>query len=141
MIDSLMAGCGGSTPTAPTPVVQTDNFTGTLQPLSADFKTFTIAYTQGTSDLSITVNSLMTVADAKPVTGITIGIGVGSLSGSACVLQLQTPVAALGQELFAPSGASAGTYCVQIYDCPTGTSGCASTLTEPVTYSLTVKHY
>src|SRR5215212_2001002 len=49
-----------------------------------------------------------------------------------CALQVQQPVAALAQELFAPSGASAGSYCVQIYDCPTGTTGCTSMLTEPV---------
>lgn len=135
----MIAGCGGS-PAAPTPVVKTDNFTGTLQPLGVDFKTFTIE-AAGTTDLSITVNSLATVAAGTPVTGITIGLGVGTISGGVCSLQVQTPVAALAQELFAPNGASAGTYCVEIYDCPTGATGCTSTLTEPVTYSMTVKHY
>ena len=134
------AGCGGS-PTAPTPVAKTETLTGTLQPLGIDFKTFTIAYAQGTTDLSVTVNSLSTVAGSTPVTGITIGVGIGTVSGAACSLQLQTPVATLGQELFAPNGASAGTYCVQIYDCPTGATGCTSMLTEPVTYTMTVKHY
>ena len=134
------AGCGGS-PTAPTPVAKIENFTGTLQPLGIDFKTFIIAYAQGTTDLSVTVNSLSTVAGSTPVTGITIGVGIGTVSGATCSLQLQTPVATLGQELFAPNGASAGTYCVQIYDCPTGATGCTSMLTEPVTYTMTVKHY
>ena len=133
------AGCGGS-PAAPTPVAKTDTFTGTLQPLGSDFKIFTIA-AQGTTDLSITVNTLTTVAASAPVTGITIGVGVGSVSGTICALQVQNPAAVLGQELFAPSGAVAGTYCVQIFDCPTGSTGCASTLTEPVNYSMTVKHY
>jgi hypothetical protein len=133
-------GCGGS-PTAPTPVAKTENLTGTLQPLGIDFKTFTITYAQGTSDLSVTVNSLSTVAGATPVTGITIGVGVGTVSGATCSLQLQTPVATLGQELFAPNGASAGTYCVQVFDCPTGSTGCTSMLTEAVTYTVTVKHY
>ena len=96
---------------------------------------------QGTSDLSVTVNSLTTVANATPVTGITIGIGFGTVSGSTCAAQIQAPAAPLTQELFAPNGASAGAYCVQIYDCPTGTTGCTSTLTEAVTYSMTVKHY
>jgi hypothetical protein len=136
----INAACGGS-PTAPTPVATTDTFTGTLQPLGIDFKTFIIAYTQGTSDLSVTVNSLSTAAGSTPVTGITIGVGVGTVSGTTCSLQLQTPVAALGQELLAPNGASAGTYCVEIFDCPTGSTGCTSTLTEPVTYSMTVKHF
>jgi hypothetical protein len=133
------AGCGGS-PDAPTPVAKTDTFTGTLQPLGSDFKLFTIT-AQGTTDLSITINTLTTVAASTPVTGITIGVGVGSVSGATCALQVQNPAAVLGQELFAPSGAAAGTYCVQIFDCPTGSTGCASTLTEPVTYSMTVKHY
>jgi hypothetical protein len=137
---SLLTGCGG-TPAAPTPVLNTETFTGTLQPLGIDFKTFIIAFTQSPTDLSVSVNSLTTVAGSTPVTGITIGVGVGSVSGTTCALQLQTPVATLGQELFAPNGASAGTYCVQIYDCPTGSTGCTSTLTEAVTYTMTVKHY
>jgi hypothetical protein len=136
----LGSGCGGS-PTAPTPVAKTETFTGTLQPATADFKTFSIAYAQGTSDLSITVNSLVTVANSTPVTGITIGVGVGTISGAICALQVQNVAATLGQELFAPNGASAGSYCVQIFDCPPGAPSCTSMLTEPVTYALTVKHY
>ena len=115
--------------------------TGTLQPLGTDFKTFTIAFSQAPTDVSVTVNSLSTVASATPVTGVTIGVGFGVVSGSACSMQIQTPTATLSQELFAPNGASAGTYRVQIFDCPTGTSNCSSTLTEAVTYTMTVKHY
>lgn len=133
--------CNSSNPTAPTPVLQTETFTGTLQPLGLDVKTFAVVYVQSTTDLSVIVNSLTTVASSTPVTGITIGVGFGALSGSTCSLQIQTPVATLGQELFAPNGASPGTYCVQIFDCPTGATGCTSTLTEAVTYSMTVKHY
>jgi hypothetical protein len=134
-----LAGCGSAT--APDPVIKTEAFSGTLEPLGMDFKTFSIAYTQGTTDLSVTIDSLKKVSDGSAVTGITIGIGFGSVSGATCALQIQQPAAALAQELFAPNGASAGTYCVQIYDCPTGTTGCSSTLTEPVTYAMTVKHY
>ena len=65
---------------------------------------------QASSDLSVTVDSLKTVAASTPVTGITIGIGFGAVSGSTCSLQIQTPTAALATELFAPNGASAGTY-------------------------------
>jgi hypothetical protein len=139
LLFSLAAACGS--PTAPTPTLQTENFSGTLQPLGLDFKTFSIGYTQGATDLSITVNGLTTVANATPVTGITIGIGLGAVSASSCVLQIQAPAATLGQELFAPNGASAGSYCVQIFDCPTGATGCTPTLTEAVNYTMTVKHY
>jgi hypothetical protein len=134
-------GCGDSNPAAPTPVQQTEIFTGTLQPLGVDFKTFTIAYSQAPTDLSVTVTSLTTVANATPVTGITIGISFGTVSGSTCAPQIQAPMAPLNQELFAPNGASAGSYCVQISDCPTGATGCTSTLTEAVTYAMTVKHF
>jgi len=137
---ALVASCNKN-PAAPTPVLQTETFTGTLQPLGTDVKTFTVAYTQGATDLSVIINSLTTEAGSTAVTGITLGIGFGAPSGSTCSLQVQTPVATLGQELFAPNGAQPGSYCVQIFDCPTGTSGCSSTLSEAVTYSMTVKHY
>ena len=103
---AVAAGCGSAT--APSPTQLTETFTGTLQPLGTDFKTFTIVYTQASSDLSVTVDSLKTVAASTPVTGITIGIGFGAVSGSSCSLQIQTPTAALATELFAPNGASAG---------------------------------
>jgi hypothetical protein len=136
----LVSSCGG-TPNEPDPVQQTETFTGTLQPLGIDYKTFTIAYARGTSDLSVTITSLSTVANSTAVTGITIGIGFGTVSGTTCSMQIQAPAANLSQELFAPNGASAGAYCVQIFDCPTGTANCSSTLVEPVNYSMTVKHY
>jgi hypothetical protein len=138
---ALVTSCNSDSPTAPSPVLQTETFTGTLQPLGIDFKTFAVAFTQSSTDLSVIVNTLTTVAGSTPVTGITIGVGFGSVTGSTCSLQVQTPVANLGQELFAPNGASPGGYCVQIFDCPTGATGCTSQLTEAVTYSMTVKHY
>jgi hypothetical protein len=30
---------------------------------------------------------------------------------------------------------------VQIFDCPPGTENCESVLTEPVTYSMSVRHF
>jgi hypothetical protein len=136
---AVSTACGSSTPVTPTPVQQTETFTGTLQPLGVDFKPFTIA-SQNAADLSVTINSLTTAAGGTPVTGITVGVGFGTLSNGSCVLQVSSTAAPLGQELFVQNGASAGSYCVEIFDCPTGTAGCTSTLTEPVTYSMTVKH-
>jgi hypothetical protein len=93
------------------------------------------------TDLSVTVHSLTTIAGGTPITGVTIGIGFGTVSGTTCAMQIFTPAAPLGQELFAPNGASAGSYCVQIFDCPPGTENCESVLTEPVTYSMSVRHF
>jgi hypothetical protein len=140
LLSGLLSSCGGS-PSQPDPVLRTETFTGTLQPLGTDFKTFTIVYAQGTSDLSVNVTSLSTVANSTPVTGITIGIGFGTVSGATCSMQIQAPAASLSTELFAPNGASAGSYCVSIYDCPEGTANCTSTLPEAVNYAMTVKHY
>jgi hypothetical protein len=118
--------------TLPSPVLVTEVFNGTLQPLGTDFKTFTINYTQSSTDLSVTVNSLSTVANMTPLT-VTIGIGFGVVSGNACQVQISNSTATVGQELFAPSGASAGTYCVEIFD--------VNTLSEATNYQMTVKHY
>ena len=38
--------------------------TGTLQPLGIDFKPFSIAYTQGTTDLSVIIESLKSAASS-----------------------------------------------------------------------------
>jgi len=139
---AFVTSCGGgSSPTAPSPTAQTETFTGTLQPLGIDFKTFSVVYAQSVTDLSVTVTSLTTVANATGVTGVTIGVGFGAVSGSTCSLQIQTPIATLGQELFAPNGAGPGLYCVQIFDCPAGATGCTPQLTEAVNYSMTVKHF
>ena len=67
-----------------------------------------MVYAQSVTDLSVTVTTLTTVANATGVTGITIGVGFGAVSGSTCSLQIQTPIATLGQELFAPNGAGPG---------------------------------
>jgi hypothetical protein len=137
----LGAGCGSNNSTAPSPILSTETFTGTLQKQGTDFKTFTVAFTASPTELSVIVNTLTTVANSTPVTGITIGVGFGSVSAGACSVQIGNPTATLGQELFVPNGASAGTYCVLLSDCPTGATGCTSTLPEAVTYSMTVKHY
>jgi hypothetical protein len=121
----LSAGC--KSPAPPSPVLASETFTGTLAPTAAAFHTFTVKYAFSATDLSVTVTSL------APLTGITIGIGFGTVSGASCSVVISQPLAQLNQELFANGGASAGTYCVQIYD--------AGTLTDTVNYSLTVKHY
>jgi len=121
---TLGAGCNKATPS---PILVTETFTGTLQPLGLDFKTFTVKYALSATDLSVVVNSL------TPLSSITIGVGFGVVSGATCAVQISNAATPIGQEQFVPSGASAGTYCIQIYD--------VNTVTEAVTYSMTVKHY
>ena len=98
----------------------------------------TVNYTFSTTNASATVTSLTTVADgtSKPVT---IGIGFGTLSLGVCTRStaLSNAAAPFNTELFVPEGTfGPGTYCFQVFD----NSG-ASTVTEPLNYSITVKHF
>jgi len=143
MLAVAASGCNynNSNNSGPSPIPQNETFTGTLQPLGVDFKSFTIVFSAAPTNLSAIVNSLRTVSSATPVTGVTIGVGFGVISNGACVVQILNPAAPLGSEQVVPGGADAGTYCVRISDCPAGSTSCSSVLTEPVTYSLTVKHF
>jgi hypothetical protein len=131
------AGCGGSSPAAPAaPTLISDTFTGTVGPLGADSRSFNVVYSAGTTNASITVTSLVTVANQTPV-AITIGVGFGTLSGGLCTPVLTNPVATIGAELATTTSPFVpGTYCVLIFDNQT-----APTIPEPLTYSLTVNHY
>jgi hypothetical protein len=136
-IGSLSA-CRGKTATLPTPVLTTDTFTGTIAPLGTVFHSFTVNYDGAYTDASITVNSLKSVATGADKS-ITIGVGFGSLSLGVCTRAstLTNPAAPIGTEL--PTSGSQfgpGTYCVQVFD-NTG----APTVTEPLSYSIAVKHY
>jgi hypothetical protein len=136
------SGCNyNNNSSAPSPVQHNETFTGTLQPLGSDFKSFTVVFSAAPTNLSAIVNSLTAVSSSTPVTGVTIGLGFGGISSGACAVQILNPVTPLGQEQVVTGGVDAGTYCVRISDCPTGSTGCTSVLTEPVTYSLTVKHF
>jgi hypothetical protein len=137
-----MAGAGcTSDSTGPSPIPQNETFTGTLQPLGTDFKSFTVAFEAAPTNLSAVVNSLTTVANSTPLTGVTIGVGFGVVVQGVCSVQILNPAAVLGADQVVPGGVTAGTYCVRISDCPASAVGCASVLTEPVTYSMTVKHF
>ena len=131
----MLAGAAAcKAPSNPSPVLATETFNGTLAPAGVAFHTFTIKYVFSSTDLSVIVNSL----GAPGLT--TIGIGFGNVSGTTCAVQVSTATAAIGSELFAPNGASAGTYCVQIFDPVDATTG-LGTLTDNAAYQLTVKHY
>src|ERR1700754_112663 len=92
MMLAVAASSCNSDSTAPSPVPQNETFTGSLQPLGSDFKTFTVAFTAAPTNLSVIVNNLTTVANATPVTGITIGIGFGVVVSGACSVQITNPV-------------------------------------------------
>jgi len=137
-----VAACGGSNnpaaPTTPAAVLATETFTGTISPLGTAFNSFTVNYAGSNSDASITVTSLTTVASGTPQ-AITIGIGFGTVNLGVCTRSASytNPAAPLNTELTTTGMPfSAGSFCVQVFD---NTS--APTVTEPLNYSITVKHY
>ena len=130
----LVTGCGKN-PTAPSPVLATEAFTGTVQVGATHSNKFTVSYAETASDASLTLNTL-TVTATGAATTTTVGVGFGTLAFDGSCLRSATYTAAaatLGQEMVATSAFGPGTYCVQVYD--------AGTLTESLSYSLTVKHY
>jgi len=133
----IAAGCGSSNqPTAPTetPVLSTETFTGTVQPAGKDSKAFTVTYSSDYSDASITLTALTNASGAAVQT--TMGLAFGTIAfDTSCTpaAQLTAPTAAIGQELRTPAVFYSGKYCVSIFD--------AGTVTEPLNYSITVKHY
>ena len=122
-------------PTAPTPVLIEETFTGTVATGGVDAKVFEVAYQANYSDASITVTSLNTVAGSTP-SPTTIGEGFGTIAadgGCARDPSYSATAAAVGQELRAAAVFLDGPYCVQVFD--------AGSISEPVTYGLLVRHY
>jgi hypothetical protein len=130
----LATACGSATPIQPTPVLETENFTGTLDLLGSSSKTFTVKYASSASDGAVTVTALTKISDGAAMT-VTIGVGFGNVGadGSCTRSATYTGNATIGQELIATSAFTPGTYCIQIFD--------AGTLTEPVNWAMTVKHF
>ena len=130
---SLAAACGS--PTAPTPVLETETFTGTVPVNGVDVKTFVVTYSYVPTDASVTLTSLVTSAAGAPA-GTTIGLGFGSVSSTGVCNRSErytATAAPLNQELVASGFFAAGTYCILAFD--------AGTLTEPLTYTVVVRHY
>lgn len=133
------AACSKSaTAMTPSPVLATDTFTGTINPLGSASHSFVVTYASANSDASITVNSLVSVA-TETAQAITIGVGFGTVNVGVCtrVTGYTNVAAPLNTALTTnTSPFAAGTFCVQIFDNPD-----APTVTEPLTYSVSVKHY
>lgn len=134
---ALTSGCNNKAQPLPTPDLLTDTFTGVLNVLGTDTKAFTVKYMLAESDASVTVTSLKLASTSTDIT-TTIGVGFGTFTnfdGSCARAPNFTAVAAnLNQELIARSQfIGERIFCVQIFD--------SGTLTEPINYTMVVKHY
>jgi hypothetical protein len=128
------AACNNGS-TTPTPVLSTENLTGTVAVQGSDSKRFTVNYALTASDASVTVTGLTTAAGAAVTTTIGVAFGQVAFDGSCtAAAQYTANAATIGQELVA-YGAFLGpiVYCIKVFD--------AGTLTEPLNYAITVKHY
>jgi hypothetical protein len=134
----VLVGCGSSSPTAPTPVLATDTFTGTITTAGIQAFPFTVNYTNSGTDASITLTKVTSVATGTDK-AITLGVAFGQVSGATCTASTSytNSAATLNAELPTSGGVfGPGVYCVQVFDNPA-----ASTVNEPINFTIIVKHY
>lgn len=132
------AACGGGdNPVTPDPVLSTETFTGTITSLGTAAHAFVVNYGFSYTPATFNVTSLVTVATGASQ-NITIGVGFGQPSVGVCTKSaaLTNPAAPVNTELGTPEVFGPGNYCIQLFDNPDG-----PTVTEPLNYSITVKHY
>jgi hypothetical protein len=124
-------GCGGGNSSSslvagPSATPTTDTFSGTVAVGGYDFKPFTVGVSNGQVNVDLTA--------AGPPPTIFMGVGVGTPSGSDCTLLSGASVVAQAGSTAQLSGtASAGSYCVMVFD--------AGNQTADVSYTVTVSHY
>ena len=132
-----IAGCK-KTATIPTPVLATEDKSGSLSPGGTSTQTFDVSYSYTGTDASVTLKSVTSQATGSAVT-TTLGIAFGSIGfDGSCTrsAQFTAPAAQIGQELptnTAPFGPN--TYCISVFD-----SGTLTTI-GAVNYTITIKHY
>jgi hypothetical protein len=125
LVTSLAAaGCSDpvapATPTPATPTV-TDTFTGTLLILGSNTHQFTIQQIGG---IMVTLNGV--------TPGASLGIGVGTPSGSNCLLVQHLTAVGSPSTQISGTATITGTFCISVFD--------VGNLVEPVTYTVTVLH-
>ena len=119
-----MAGCSDPVaPQAPTPAAPTvsDTFSGQLLILGSNTHQFTVNQVGG---IRVTLNSI--------TPGASVGIGVGTPSGSNCLAQENLTAVAGPNAQISGTATITGTFCVSVYD--------VGNLVESVDYVVTVLH-
>lgn len=116
---------GDSTPTAGTPTLTTDTFTGTVDVMGTKSHNFTVAQA---GPVSITLTA------AGPPSTIFMGLGVGTpaTDGTCTLLAGASTSTQAGTSAQLTGSAGAGTFCVAIFDI--GNQSAA------ITYTITVQH-
>ncbi len=122
---ALFGACNdNSIPAQPTPTPKTETLNGTVNQNGGNTQTFT-ATAPGTVTATLT--------DLKPVDTVTVGFSIGTTIGTICQASLANDAATKGAILTA-TAASAGTYCVRVYDVGNVTAD------TPIDFTVTVVH-
>jgi hypothetical protein len=130
-----VSACGGSSSssslgvTSPSATAVTDTFSGTI----AQNGTAIHAFTVKTAGYTL----LAGYTSLAPATVTALGMGIGAWDGSTstCGLNLSQNDAARSGSTAISGTASAGNYCIRVYDGGNVPAG------ETVTYTLQVQHY
>ncbi|HXK11083.1 MAG TPA: hypothetical protein VMT70_15655 [Vicinamibacteria bacterium] len=125
---AAVAACGGSstasTLTAPSGILVTDTFNGTVPVAGLDFHAFTVT-TGGTVNI--------TLLAAGPPPTITMGLALGTPSGTTCALISGAgTTTAAGTTSQLTGSLAAGAYCVEVFDVGNAAS--------PISYTVAVAH-
>jgi hypothetical protein len=124
------AGCAddeleGLPPTAPTnPEITEPPFTGTLTVNGGVTKPFDVS---AVGTVTAIIDSLEPAAAS-----LTVGLALGTWNGTSCQVVLANDTAGVGSGI-AGFANGAGNLCARIYD--------IGQLTEPVTFTVTIKHF
>jgi len=128
MLAILAASCGSSSPvfTEPTGDPQVETFTNTIDVGGIGTHAFNVTEANG--------QLVATLTAAGPPSTIFMGFSLGTFSNSVCTpFSDQMGIFQAGPTTQLGGSASAGSYCVQVYD--------VGNQTGPVTYTVTVSHF
>jgi hypothetical protein len=129
VVAATVAACGGSSNTtpvvAPTGMLVTDTFTGTVQVGALDFKPFTV--TTGGA-----VNVTLVAAGPPPTITMGLAIGTPSSTGVCSILSGGSTVTSASTTAQLTGTLAAGTYCVEVVD--------VGNAAGPIAYTVTVAH-
>jgi hypothetical protein len=123
---SLFAAACASDPVAPpaptpVPATITETFSDTLLPLGSNTHQFSVQQVGGLR---------ISLGDVSPPAAITFGVGTQSLIGCTLINQVRYEPGATAQ--LSGTATTTGQFCLMVYD--------TGTLTEAVTYTVTVLH-
>jgi len=129
-----LAGCDNideSPFTPPPPNWVTTNLSGSLALRGAETRTFVVAQTGQSQNITVTMTAVTRQDEQEPDGPIVLGMALGTWNGAICQLALVNDSAFAGTTIVGQVSGF-GTLCVRVYD--------TGQLPAPVNYSIDVVH-